>query len=87
MLGPVIYVACAATALLCAVLLLRAYQTSRARLLLWSGLCFTALTVNNVLVAVDLVLLGPEVSLFWVRNLAALVGLALMLYGLIWDAE
>jgi hypothetical protein len=87
MLGPLIYIACAATALLCAVLLLRSYATSQVRLLLWSGLCFMGLTANNVLVAIDLIVLGPEVSLFLIRNLAALIGLVLLLYGLIWDAE
>jgi hypothetical protein len=87
MLGPAIYIACAATAFFCAVLLLRSYVASQARLLLWSALCFACLTVNNVLVAVDLVVLGPEISLFFIRNLAALIGLVLLLFGLIWDTE
>jgi hypothetical protein len=87
MLGPLVYVACALTALLCTVLLLRAYRANGARLLLWSGLCFGCLTLNNVLVAIDLVVLGPEISLFLFRNLAALIGVVLLLYGLIWDSE
>ena len=45
----------ALTALACTALLLRGYAASRVRLLLWSGLCFGFLTLNNVLVAVDLV--------------------------------
>ena len=43
---------------LCAVLLLRAYASAGPRLLLWSGLCFAGLTISNVLLFVDLVILG-----------------------------
>jgi hypothetical protein len=84
--GAFVYSLCAATALACTALLLRAYRTSGARLLLWSGLCFAFLTLNNVLIVVDLIIL-PGVDLFIVRNLTALTGLVLLLYGLIWEAE
>ena len=84
MAGPTIYLLCALTALACAALLLRGYGRSGARLLLWSGLCFVGLTLNNVLVFVDLVLV-PSVDLFTWRNLAALGGMGVLLYGLIWD--
>ena len=80
------YLLCAATALACAVLLLRAYAQSGTRLLLWSGLCFAFLALSNAILAVDLVLL-PDLRLFVVRNLSALAGMILLLYGLIWDAE
>jgi hypothetical protein len=86
MLGPIVYTLCALTAFACALLLLRAYARTRSPLLFWSGLCFTLLTVNNALVVVDLVIL-PEVNLFLLRNLAALVGVTLLLYGLIWESE
>ena len=87
MIGPVIYTLCALTAAACAVLLLRAYERSGSALLWWSGLCFALLTVNNALVVLDLVVLGPEVSLFVFRNAAALVGMLLLLFGLIWRSE
>jgi hypothetical protein len=87
MIGSIIYTLCALTAGACATLLLRAYQRSGSALLWWSGLCFALLTVNNTLVLVDLVMLGPEVSLFLLRNAAALVGLLLLLFGLIWRSE
>ena len=83
MIGPIIYTLCALTACACAVLLLRAYERSGSALLWWSGLCFALLTVNNALVVLDLVVLGPEVSLFLFRNAAALVGILLLLFGLI----
>jgi hypothetical protein len=83
-MGPAVYLLCAATALACAALLLRGFRRSGARLLLWAGLCFVGLTVNNGLVFVDLVMV-PSVDLFTWRNLAALVGVGTLLYGLIWD--
>jgi hypothetical protein len=86
MVGPIVYLLCALAALACAALLLRAYARSGARLLLWAGLCFVGLTLNNVLVFVDLVLV-PSISLFTWRNLAALGGMAVLLYGLIWDVK
>lgn len=86
MLGPIAYTLCALTAFACALLLLRAYARTQSPLLFWSGLCFALLTVNNSLVVVDLVIL-PEVNLFLLRNLAALVGVMLLLYGLIWESE
>jgi hypothetical protein len=81
-----VYLTCAATAALCAVLLLRAYRATGTRLLLWSGLCFVFLTANNTLLTIDLVLV-PEVDLFALRNATALAGISLLLYGLVWDSE
>jgi hypothetical protein len=86
MLGPLIYMLCAVTAIACALLLLRAYRRHGSRLLLWSGLCFVGLSLNNVLVVVDLVIF-PNVSLFPIRNGLALVGMLLLLYGPIWESE
>ena len=81
-----IYTLCALTALLCAYLLLHAYFRSRSRLLLWSGLCFAGLTVNNVVLVLDkLVFLSIDLSVW--RALLALASMAILLYGLIWDSE
>jgi len=84
MFGPLIYLLCALTALLCAVLLLRAYARSRYRLLLWSGLCFAGLTVNNTILVLDKVVL-PDVDLSLARSMAALLAMAVLIYGLIFD--
>ena len=81
-----VYLLCAATALACAVLLLRGARRSRARLLMWSGLCFLALAVENVVLFVDVVCV-PEVDLSNLRLAVALAGMALLLYGLIWDVR
>jgi hypothetical protein len=86
LIGPAVYLLCATTALACAVLLLRGFRRTGARLLLWAGLCFVGLTVNNGLVFADLVLV-PAIDLFTWRNMAALVAVATLLYGLVWDVR
>ena len=87
-MAEAVYALCALTSIACAVMLLRGYVRSRSRFLLWSSLCFAALTVNNVLLFIDNVIY-PDVE--WIspawRSGAALIGLVLLLYGLIWDAE
>jgi hypothetical protein len=85
-MGLVVYLLCAATALCCTVLLTRAYRRVRTRLLFWSAVCFACLTLNNVLVAVDLVVL-PHINLFGLRNVSALAGICALLYGLIWESR
>jgi hypothetical protein len=85
-MAVVVYVLCAVAALGCTSLLFRAYRRSHARLLLWSTVCFACLTLNNILVVVDL-LVFPEVDLFVLRNLAALLGIVALLYGLIWEGR
>jgi hypothetical protein len=86
MLGEIVYALCALTSLACAWLLWRGYRRSRARLLLWSSLCFIALAVNNVLLFVDLVIL-PRVDLLTLRTITGLAGLIILLYGLVWETE
>jgi len=77
---------CAITALTCTVLLLRAYRASGFNLLFWSAVCFAGLTVNNVLLFVDLVLV-PDVDLLLWRNVAAVLGVGTLLLSLIWNTQ
>jgi len=79
------YVLCAATSLLCTILLLRGYLRTRTRLLMWSTLCFIGLAINNLLLFLDLVVL-PDVDLRLVRSGSALASLLLLVFGLIWEA-
>jgi hypothetical protein len=81
-----IYGLCALTAFLCALLLLQAYRQTQYRLLLWGGLCFAGLTLNNGLVLVDKYVVG-FMDLSTVRLLTALTALLIFLYGLIYDTE
>jgi hypothetical protein len=85
-MAGLIYALCSLTALLCAWLLLQAYKRSRYKLLLWGGLCFVGLTINNFLIIVDKFLV-PYVDLFTWRLVVAFVAMAVMLYGIIWDSE
>jgi predicted transporter len=80
----IVFILCAVTSLACCVLLLRGYRNSGVRLLLWSGWCFGAFTLNNVLLIIDLRVL-PAVDLSTLRTATALAGLCFLLYGLVWE--
>jgi Family of unknown function (DUF5985) len=86
MFANVVYILCAATSSLCAGLLFRGYRNSGARLLFWSALCFAGLALNNVMLIVDVQVL-PAIDLSTWRMLPALIGAALLLYGLIWETK
>jgi hypothetical protein len=77
-----VYVLCALTSLFCAFLLWRSYRHNRTRLLMWSTLCFVGLAVNNILLVIDKMLLGDDVSLALLRAGTALLSMALLLIGL-----
>lgn len=81
-----IYTLCTITAATCAVLLLTSFARSGYRLLLWSGLCFVGLTMNNLLLVIDKVVL-PEADLVLMRSAVALVSMCMLLYGFVWDSE
>lgn len=80
-----VYTLCMLTSAFCAVLLLREYRRSRARLLLWSSLSFVAWAVNHALVFTDMIIL-PAGDLSLMRSIVALLAVSLLLYGLAWDA-
>jgi len=81
-----VYIVGALTSLACAVLLLRGYARVKQKLLLWSGLCFAGLAISDLLIFLDLVML-PQVDLYVVRLGTAVVAMALLLYGLIWESD
>ena len=84
MLATAIYVLCALTSIICAALLLRGWSQTRARLLFWSGLCFAGLALNNILLIIDVAVL-PQVDMEIWRTVPALIGVALLVYGLVWE--
>ena len=93
-MAAIVYLLCTLTSSLCAVLLLRVYRKTSARgsgsaassLLLWSGLSFCVMAVNNALVLADLVLF-PSIDLALYRGATFLLATALLLYGLVWDND
>lgn len=85
-MATAVYVLCAVTSLLCAVLLLRGWLRTRSRLLLWSALCFALLAANNTILFVDLSV-WTEVDLGAWRAGTGLAGLSVLLAGLIWESR
>lgn len=85
-MAKAVYVLCALTALGCAVLLTRGYIQTRARLLLWSSLCFLGLAANNLVLVLDRIVF-PDVDMYLIRLVTAVVSLSLLVFGLIWDVE
>lgn len=83
-MATAVYILCALTSIVCALLLLAAYRRERARLLLWSCLCFGWLAINNILLVVDRVLID-NADLSIPRASTALIGLVTLLFGLIYD--
>jgi hypothetical protein len=77
-----VYILCAATSLICAVLLFRGSIQTRNGLLFWSALCFFAMTANNLLLYVNFIVL-PDVELLIAARLAAVLGIVLLNIGLI----
>lgn len=81
-----VYLLCAGTSLLCAVMLLRGYSRTHVRLLLWSGLCFIFLMLDNAMLYVDMVVV-PDISLDVLSKVPGLIGIVLLLFGLVWDSK
>ncbi len=85
-MAALVYALCAIASLLCALLLLQAYKRSNYRLLLWGGICFVGLAMNNAILFADRILF-PNTDLSTWRLVVALGALLVLLYGLIWDSE
>jgi hypothetical protein len=83
----VLFLLAALTSFGCMVLLFRGYSRTGVRLLLWSGLCFIFLTANNVLLFFDAIVWPVQFDLRPYRLIAALAGIACLLYAFIWEAE
>lgn len=86
MIADVVYVLCALTSAACAWLLWRANVKNRMRVLFWCALGFAGLALNNLLLVLDKIVL-TTIDLSTVRLLPAVVGFAVICYGLIWDAD
>jgi hypothetical protein len=82
--AEVIFVLCALGSTLCAVVLLRGYLAERAPLLFWSSVCFVWLALNNVVLFLDKVVV-TDVDLGAWRGVTALVGVAALVFGLVWE--
>ena len=81
-----IYVLCLLASGACTWLLLRGYLRSRTRLLLWAGVCFFFLCLNNLAVLFDLLIL-PQYDLQAWRHASSLLAVSVLLFGLVWESE
>ena len=85
-MAEAIYLLCAATCLVAAAMLLRQYRRRGTPLLLWSFIAFVGLSINNVLVYVDLVLV-TNLDLSTPRAAAGAIAMLVLVYGLIGEAS
>ena len=81
-----VYLLCLLTSCVCAALLTRAYLRDRSRLLLWTAASFVFFALNNLALVADMVVF-PTTDLMLLRQTATLIGLGVLLYGFIWEAE
>jgi hypothetical protein len=84
--AALVYFLCLLASVLCAGLLLRSWQKSRSRLLLWTASAFVLLALNNLLLVADRVIF-PDVYLWPYRQVFALGAVAVLIYGFIWEVE
>jgi hypothetical protein len=85
-MAETVYLLCAATSTLVAVLLVRSYFEKKSSLLLWSSLCFVGLALNNLLLVLDLLVVA-SVDLSFARQGTALAAMVLLIIGLVWEAR
>ena len=83
-MAEAVYILSGVMSLVCTVLLIRGYRSTGTRLLLWTSLCFVGLTLNNILVFIDLVA-KPNMDLSISRSVTGIIGVAFLLYGVLWD--
>ena len=86
LLAKATYILCALTALACAVLLLRGYLRTGLRLLLWSGVCFAGLTLENMILFLDMEVIH-QLDLSGLRNSISLLSVLALLVGLVWNSR
>jgi hypothetical protein len=53
---------------------------------LWCGVFFVAMALENAILFIDVVLV-PYIDMSDIRRAVPLAGLALLLYGLIWEVK
>jgi hypothetical protein len=84
-MSGLVYILCTITSLASAILLARAAWRPRGRLMFWSAIAFFGMSINNVLLYVDL-LIGPHYDWSIYANVVALVSVLVLVYALIWEA-
>jgi hypothetical protein len=81
-----VYLFCLITCAVCAALLVRSWLKTRTRLLLWTAASFVLLAINNCFLFADTTLF-PDADLGSLRVISATLAVAVLVFGLIWEAE
>jgi len=74
------------TCAVCAGLLVRSWLKTRTRLILWIAISFVLLAANKFCLFADTTLF-PGLDLSGYRTVSALAAAAVLIFGLIWEAE
>lgn len=80
----IVYILCSLTSGLCTWLLIRGYLRGRVPALMWSAVCFLLLTLNNVAVFLDIVVL-PHIDLSLLRLALSLAAVSVLVFGFVWE--
>ena len=86
MMASLVYFLSSITCVACATLLLRSFKRGGQRLLLWSGLCFIGLAINNALATLDVNTPTEILDLTTVRLVFSLVSIGILIFGLTWES-
>lgn len=84
-MAALVYILCALTSLLCAVMLFKAFTKSKFRLLFWSSMGFTGFAISNILLFIDVVVFPDVTFIINLRSIPAVIGMITMIYGLIME--
>jgi hypothetical protein len=84
MIAVLVYGLCAVLSAAVAALLWRSQRIARSRLVGWTALCFSGLTVSNLLLVLDkLVLVDADMTVL--RQSVSLASIGVLLYGLVYE--
>jgi hypothetical protein len=85
-MASIVYALSTTTCIACAFLLLRSYKRTGTRLLLWSGICFIGLAMNNALATLDVNTPSELMDLATLRVVVSIISLGILTYGLTWES-
>jgi len=85
-MSAAIYLLCTLTSLACAWLLFSRYRDNGHRLLFWSGMCFSWMTLNNLILVFDKIVF-LDTDLLTLRQGSALIAVSMLVYGLIYEKD
>jgi hypothetical protein len=85
-MASIVYALSTLTCIACAFLLLRSFKRNGTRLLLWSGLCFIGMALNNALATLDVNTPSELMDLSTIRVVVSIISVSILIYGLAWEA-